>query len=101
MTAPTAAGLDFFGRQEKVRRLSTRLVLLFLVAVLGIVLTVDLIVVLAFGAWEQPTGQLVPLVALASVATLTAIALAALTRTVQLRGGGGVVARELGGVLVP
>jgi Zn-dependent protease with chaperone function len=101
MTAPTAAGLDFFGRQERVRRLSIRLVLLFLVAVLGIVLTVDLVVVVAIGAQEQPIDQLVPLVALVSIATLTAIALAALTRTAQLRGGGGVVARGLGGVLVP
>ncbi|MBX6723033.1 MAG: hypothetical protein IRY92_07340, partial [Dactylosporangium sp.] len=77
MTAPTAAGLDFFGRQERVRRLSIRLVLLFLVAVVGIVLTVDLVVVVAFGAQEQPTDQLVPLVALVSNATLTANPLAA------------------------
>lgn len=93
--------MDFFARQERVRRLSTRLVLLFVVAVIGIVLSIDLAVVLAFNAWRGSSAGLAGLIAAVSLVTLAAIGLAALVRTARLRGGGGIVARELGGVLVP
>jgi Zn-dependent protease with chaperone function len=93
--------MDFFARQQQVRRMSSRLVILFVVAVVGIVLTVDLGVVLAFNAWRQPGAQLGATIAVASLLTLAAIGLAALFRTAALRGGGGRVARELGGQLVP
>jgi len=81
--------------------MSARLVILFVVAVVGIVLAVDLAVAFAFDAWNRPAVEFWSLVAVVSVATAAAIGLAALFRTVALRGGGGVVARELGGVLVP
>ncbi|GIJ28005.1 Zn-dependent protease [Micromonospora qiuiae] len=93
--------MNFFERQRQVRRLSARLVLLFVLAVVGIVVVVNLAAVFAFNATAGPPGQLVGLIAVVSVCTVAAIGLAALVRTLALRGGGGKVARELGGVPVP
>ncbi|MFV2100676.1 M48 family metallopeptidase [Micromonospora sp. LOL_024] len=93
--------MNFFERQRQVRRLSTRLVLLFVLAVAGIVLVVNLAAVFAFNATAADPGQLAGLVVMVTVATVAAIGLAALVRTLALRGGGGKVARELGGVPVP
>ena len=93
--------MNFFERQRQVRRLSRRLVLLFAIAVFGIVAAVDLAVVFVFRGWRQPPAQLLGTVLVASAATGTAIGLAALFRMVGLRGGGGRVARELGGIEVP
>ncbi|GGM41118.1 Zn-dependent protease [Micromonospora sonchi] len=93
--------MNFFERQRQVRRLSTRLVLLFVLAVIGIVVVVNVAAVFAFNATAGPPGQLIGLIAVVSVVTVAAIGLAALVRTVTLRGGGGQVARELGGVPVP
>ncbi|MDG4798569.1 M48 family metallopeptidase [Micromonospora sp. WMMD1082] len=93
--------MNFFERQRQVRRLSTRLVLLFVLAVVGIVVVVNLAAIFAFNAASADPGQLAGLVAMVTVATVAAIGLAALVRTLALRGGGGKVARELGGVPVP
>jgi len=93
--------MNFFERQRQMRRLSARLVLLFAVAVVGIVVVVDLAAVLAFDAANAQRSDLAGLLAVVSGATVGAIGFAALFRTVTLRGGGSRVARELGGVLVP
>jgi Zn-dependent protease with chaperone function len=93
--------MNFFERQQQVRRMSARLVVLFAIAVIGIMLAVDLAVAWAFDAFSMSAGGLGVLMGLTSLATLAAIALAALFRMVGLRGGGGKVARELGGILVP
>lgn len=93
--------MNFFERQRQVRRVSARLVLLFVGAVIGIVLAIDLAVVLAFNGRRLAPAELAALVTISSVVTVAVIALAALFRTLALRGGGGRVARELGGVLVP
>ncbi|BCJ57306.1 M48 family metallopeptidase [Micromonospora endophytica] len=93
--------MNFFERQRQVRRLSTRLVLLFVLAVVGIVVVVNLAAIIAFNATAGPPEQLLGLIAVVSVGTVAAIGLAALVRTLALRGGGGKVARELGGVPVP
>jgi Zn-dependent protease with chaperone function len=93
--------MDFFARQQRVRSTSTRLVLLFVAAVIGIVLAVDLAVLAAFNAFSASGGEQIGLIVVASLATLAAIGVAALYRTVALRGGGGTVARELGGIPVP
>ncbi|MEV6814431.1 M48 family metallopeptidase [Micromonospora sp. NPDC051296] len=93
--------MNFFERQRQVRRLSTRLVLLFVLAVVGIVVVVNLAAVFAFNATSGNPAQLAGFVAIVTVATVVAIGLAALVRTLTLRGGGGKVARELGGVPVP
>jgi Zn-dependent protease with chaperone function len=93
--------VNFFERQRHVRRMSTRLVILFVVAVIGIIAAIDLAVAFAFGRKIETSGQLVGLLVASSLITLVAIVLAAGFRMIGLRGGGGVVARELGGVLVP
>ncbi|WP_412543702.1 M48 family metallopeptidase [Longispora sp. K20-0274] len=93
--------MNFFERQRHLRRMSVRLVLLFALAVVGIVVVVDLAVVLAMGAFGQPASRLAGLLVASTVATAGAIGLATLYRTATLRGGGGRVARELGGDYVP
>ncbi|HKO32161.1 MAG TPA: M48 family metallopeptidase [Candidatus Limnocylindria bacterium] len=93
--------MNFFERQRQVRRMSTRLVILFVVAVIGIIAVVDLAAALAFGRKTDTPAQLAGIIITVSLLTLVAIVLAAGFRMLSLRGGGGVVARGLGGVLVP
>src|ERR1041384_6945377 len=93
--------MNFFERQQHVRRMSARLVLLFAVAVLGIVLVINLAVVFAFNVINKEPVELAGVLITTTVITLLAIGLAAATRMIGLRGGGGRVARELGGVLIP
>ncbi|MEV6520927.1 M48 family metallopeptidase [Longispora sp. NPDC051575] len=93
--------MNFFERQRHLRRMSVRLVLLFALAVVGIVVVVDLAVVLAMGAFDQPLSQITGLVVVSTVVTAAGIGLATLYRMATLRGGGGKVARELGGDYVP
>ena len=77
--------MNFFERQAAARRTSSRLVLLFALAVLGIMLAVDVVVWLV----TQSTGM----VLFASVATLGVIALGSLYRIASLGGGGEPVAQ--------
>jgi Zn-dependent protease with chaperone function len=86
--------MNFFEQQAAARRTSTRLIVLFSLAVLGIVIAVDLAVALVFGVH---TGALL----LASLATVAVIGLGSLYRMSSLRGGGEPVALQLGGVPVP
>ena len=85
--------MNFFEHQAAARRGSGRLVLLFLLAVAGIVLAVDLATLLFTGSWGATAA--------ATVATLLVIALGSLYRIASLRGGGAVVAAQMGGTLVP
>ncbi|MEV0455518.1 M48 family metallopeptidase [Catellatospora methionotrophica] len=93
--------MDFFERQRQVKRMSFRLILLYVLAVLAIVIVVDLAVAFALGAFEAPAAELAWLMFWTSVLTGGSILLASLFRTIGLRAGGGKVARDLGGVLVP
>ncbi|MGH3738724.1 MAG: M48 family metallopeptidase, partial [Micromonosporaceae bacterium] len=94
--------MDYFERQRQVRRLSQRLVLLFALAVLGIVVAVNLAVVVGFQLYSLPGPQLWSLVAVVSAVTLAVIGACSLVRMLLLRGGGGgKVAQQLGGVRVP
>jgi len=93
--------MNFFERQRQVRRLSLRLVVLFVLAVIGIVIAVDLAVALAFNAFNGQPSDLVVLLLVTSLIVTASVALASLVRTAALRGGGARVARELGGELVP
>ncbi len=93
--------MNFFERQRQVRRMSVRLVLLFIVAVIGIILAIDLVVAVAFNAFDAEPSQLAVLLVVTSLAVAASVALASLVRTLALRGGGARVARELGGELVP
>ena len=86
--------MNFFERQAQARRNTTRLVLLFALAVAGIVIAVDLGVLLVFGA--QPT-----LLVMSTLLALGVIGIGSLYRIASLRGGGETVAQQMGGVPVP
>ncbi|MEG3191340.1 M48 family metallopeptidase [Lysobacter sp. D1-1-M9] len=86
--------MNFFEHQAQARRVSTRLMLLFGVAVLGMVLGVNVVVVFAIG-YSPGTA------AFASLATLAVVGLGSLFRIASLRGGGEPVALQMGGVPVP
>jgi len=85
--------MNFFEQQAAARRGSGRLVLLFALAVFGIVLVLDLATLLFTGSWSAT--------ALVTVGTLVVIALGSLYRIASLRGGGAVVAAQMGGTFVP
>ena len=93
--------MNFFDRQKDLRRMSTRLVLLFAIAVVGIIAVVNVVTLFAFGAFSREPVNIWGIVGVTSLLTAGAIALATLYRTATLRGGGGRVARELGGDYVP
>ena len=86
--------MNFFERQAQARRNTTRLVLLFALAVAGIVVAVDLGVMLVFGA--DPA-----LLITSTLVALAVIGLGSLYRTASLSGGGEKVAQQMGGVPVP
>ncbi|HEX5755400.1 MAG TPA: M48 family metallopeptidase [Arenimonas sp.] len=92
--------MNFFERQERARKLSRHLLLLFVMAVLAIVVAVDLVVLIAFGA-IGPDGPRWDAVLFASLVTLAVIAGASLFRIASLGRGGETVARELGGTPLP
>jgi len=85
--------MNFFEHQEAARRSSARLVLLFALAVLGMVLAVDAVTLLL--------TRSVPATLVATVATLAVIGLGSLYRIASLRGGGAAVAAQMGGTWVP
>ena len=100
--------MNFFEHQDRARRQTRWLVLLFILAVTGIILAVNALVLAIFGVESLQSsaslGQFVTAngttVAASTLITTSVIGLASLFRTLQLRGGGGEVARELGGTLV-
>jgi Zn-dependent protease with chaperone function len=93
--------MNFFEHQAAARRASTRLVVLFALAVLGIVLAVDFVVYFTFGAYARAAGNGSSAVAMATVATLAIIGFGSMYRIASLRGGGDSVALQQGGVPVP
>ncbi len=98
---------DFFQRQDVARRNTTLLVFLFGAAVVAIIVSVDLLVALLFGYFsDTPTGVLdvaAPLVLdprvvlIAVGGTLLVVVGGTTYKLFDLRGGGRVVAEELGG----
>ncbi|MDT8319265.1 MAG: M48 family metallopeptidase [Xanthomonadales bacterium] len=103
--------MNFFEHQEQARRQSYWLIAAFIVAVLGIVVAIDAILLLALGvsSQEPPEGAYsiasmvranLPMLIGGAGATLAVIGIASLVKTVGLRSGGGQVARQLGGTLV-
>jgi Zn-dependent protease with chaperone function len=103
--------MDFFDHQDRSRRRSRWLVLLFSLAVLVITVGVTLVIALLAHAFGPGHGSLsVPgerwlsvnrdLLLLCAAATVAFIGLASWYRIVQLRGGGGRVAESMGGIRV-
>ncbi|MEX0915405.1 MAG: M48 family metallopeptidase [Wenzhouxiangellaceae bacterium] len=101
--------MNFFEHQDKARKQTRLLVFLFMLAVLAIVIAMNLVALATFGHFPSPeAGWFSPafwlsngeVVLWTSLATLLVIVLASGYRSAQLRGGGGQVARELGGVEV-
>ena len=85
--------MNFFEQQAAARRNSSRLVVLFALAVIGIVAAVDLATWAATGS----AGALV----FTTLATLAVIGVGSMYRIASLRGGGEPVALQMGGVPVP
>jgi Zn-dependent protease with chaperone function len=113
--------MNFFQHQEAARSASRRLVVLFTLAVLAVVVAINIVVLFAMATAEQHgvvltnpelrhTGFFPDFAAWSAarpgtilVTTLVVfgvIGLASLYKTVVLGGGGGVVARSLGGVRI-
>ena len=97
---------DFFERQDIARRNTSRLVLLFVLAVLAIMLSIDLLFAATMGylSRDPATGAIywslagdLQLVGIAVVGTLVVVGGGTLFKIAQLRGGGRVIAEELGG----
>jgi Zn-dependent protease with chaperone function len=88
--------VDFYARQEAARRTTRWLLLAFLVSVALVVVAIDVIVVVIFGA-SDPQASPVNAVVFTTIAVLAIICGASLFKTLSLRSGGGVVARSLGG----
>ena len=108
--------MDFFEAQEEARRKTLRLLCLFCLCVLGVVLAVCLFawVFVAFAGIGEGREQLIDwdevslfslqvpwlILGKTALATLVLILTATAAKTYSLRGGGGVVAKDLGGRLV-
>ena len=100
---------DFFQQQDVARRGTTRLVVLFSLAVLAIVVSVEVLLAATMGYFgrDPDTGAIdwtavgdPRLLLLATLGTLLVVGGGSLYKIAQLRGGGRVIAEELGGRLV-
>jgi Zn-dependent protease with chaperone function len=85
--------MNFFEHQAAARRASARLVFLFVLAVIGIVIAVDLAAWLVAPSWRM--------LAFTTGVTVATILLGSLYRIASLGGGGESVAQQMGGTLVP
>lgn len=98
--------MNFFEHQERARRQTRWLIVLFVVAMLLFVLSIDLVLLAAMGEFKSVgsggfslSGHYQALGG-ASLVVIAVILLASLFRTLSLRAGGAAVAAELGGVRV-
>ncbi|MDR2673583.1 MAG: M48 family metallopeptidase [Opitutaceae bacterium] len=104
--------MDFFQAQDNARKKSGRLVFLYLAAVVAIILSIYAVLILSLtgaSGGDHPCPPDAPFLArywnpqlFLGTAGITAavIALGSLFKIISLRGGGGVVARSVGGILV-
>jgi len=95
--------MDFFAHQDRARRNTSLLVLLYALAVSGIIASIYLVVRLLFSSMEDANGEVATglwdagLFAMVSGAVLALVLAGSLFKTLQLSQGGSVVARSLGG----
>jgi Zn-dependent protease with chaperone function len=93
--------MNFFERQAAARRTSSRLVILFVLAVAGIVVAIDFAAWIAYGVGgRMEPGEGAALLVTCTVVTLAVIGIGSLYRVASLRGGGESVAQQLGGTPV-
>jgi len=103
--------MDFYDRQDRARKTSRRLILLFIAALVVLVAVLDLVLVLAVNSLNGETLALrwpdanwfaenARQLVFFSLAVIAFISIASLARTLSLRQGGATVARALGGVPV-
>jgi len=90
--------LDFFDHQDRARRSTIYLVVLYALAVLVILVIVTFIVALWIGAYGKSFAPRIFLYA--AGATLAFVGGVTLMKLIQLRAGGQVIARKLGGRLL-
>jgi Zn-dependent protease with chaperone function len=93
--------MNLFERQEAVRRRSRRLVLLFALAVAGIVFAVNAVAVVLLVVLPGRPEAAPGVVLTATTLTLLVMGGASLYRSLGLRRGGAAVAASLGGTAVP
>ncbi len=89
--------MNFFEHQATARRSTTRMVVLFALAVIGIVVAVDVAVLLLLGGGGNVAGLLL----FSTFGTLAVIGLGSLYRMASLRAGGEAVALQMGATEVP
>jgi Zn-dependent protease with chaperone function len=101
--------VDFFARQAAARGQSRWLVFAFMASLLAVALALDLVIFSFLASAATHRASLSPLqfaaanpgaAVFSTLLVMGVLGLASLYKTMELRGGGGVVARELGGVLV-
>ncbi|MEO8888815.1 MAG: M48 family metalloprotease [Jatrophihabitantaceae bacterium] len=90
--------MDFFAQQQSHRGTTFKLIILFAVAVIGIVAVFDLVVYLV--ARNQPGGTVVSWLITATAVTLAIIGGGMLSKTIALRAGGSAVALSVGAVAI-
>ena len=90
--------MNFFAHQQRARRDTRRMLVLFALVVLGVVAATDVVLLLTLGhaGGVRPQGVL-----MLSALVAALIAVGSLYRTATLRAGGAAVAAGLGGVMVP
>lgn len=102
--------MNFFERQDNARKTTSKLIFLFVLAVLAIVIVIDMVAGVIL-ATAQNSGQFtIPSLAWAadnagfvvasSLGTLAFVGVSSLAKTASLSAGGGKVARSLGGTLI-
>ncbi len=98
--------MDFYQRQADARRQSRWLVLALALSIIAVVAALDLVLLFVMGATDpdnaaqMPPGARLQIIVLSSLLWLAIIVGASAFKGLMLRGGGGVVARSLGGVRI-
>ncbi len=102
--------MDFYSRQAAARSQTRWLVISFLASLLAVALALDIVLFTVFGYSDADrTGVMGPLQYAAAnpgralfctLLVVGVLGLASLYKSIELRGGGGVVARSLGGVRI-
>ena len=89
--------MNFFEHQDQARRQTRRMLVMFALAVVGIVFVIDLVVIIGVGHGRASGGG----IAFLSLLVLGVIASGSMYRIATLRAGGAAVAAQLGATEVP